>query len=719
VDWAWEIVANALEDLGVPEDSIEVRGSTARFLWADQVSTFVTIDPGPGGLDLFGLVRVEVTSTAGEGVEYEVALDTLLELNQTSAVGRWVWFRDGVLSRRLSCLGDAVSLSWLRTTLPLLLRLSTADAIRGQRMSDGRWGWATSAERGVVSQTEALAWFADLVGAKQAGSLPLRRAAALEAERRRAAGEPDWFSAGGTWEFSEVPFADLADDGSPPELVPSGISPHGQAPPTAAVTTFESMQNPAFGVGSLLAIELPRALPESFGWSGLQVLHALSGSQPVQELGAWGVGPDGGVRYGAFLPSGLSGRLGDEEQLALARLAVRDVEAQVRLAVRVLGEMDTHSPDTGGDPIVIPIAHRAREAHRLLGREEEPHEWGTDTVAYLADKMLQIDDEWSIRRQREVVWLPHHQQQWIRASAPFEDAGIAISTVSVETTVASALPESPTDARMNDLNCGTALATFVRVEDDGVVIHSSIPIHEQNRWWMPRWLADLAVLHLVESDDLAVDASQEKLPGWTASVYEMRGRPREEPDEIISAIGVLRRRSEEWSELYDEAMLTFLGEKLGAVSAAGPTTAESVYEAVKAGLTGSEPVARSVEGQWRRKGSTYSLDWRPSEEWPPLHVTVELDVEHAFLGPSVRVAVAETTPPEVSLTDVARWNSARARSPIGLWIPLVAINGRLAATTLVPACFVAGVRSDDRVSGWLSNVVSSGLRALRWAAEHP
>jgi len=66
----------------------------------------------------------------------------------------------------------------------------------------------------------------------------------------------------------------------------------------------------------------------------------------VQELGAWATGPDGGVRYGTFLPSAISGRLNDEEGLALARLVVRDVDAQVRLAVRALKEMDARSLDS-------------------------------------------------------------------------------------------------------------------------------------------------------------------------------------------------------------------------------------------------------------------------------------------------------------------------------------------------------------------------------------
>ncbi|MBA2577322.1 MAG: hypothetical protein H0V05_11895 [Euzebyaceae bacterium] len=302
----------------------------------------------------------------------------------------------------------------------------------------------------------------------------------------------------------------------------------------------------------------------------------------------------------------------------------------------------------------VPLTHRTREAHRVLGRGEDPLEWGAETVAYIADEMLQIDAEWSIRGLREVVWLPHHQQQWIRASAPFEDAGIAISTVSIETTVATALPGSLTDERLNDFNCRTALATFVRLEDDSVVVHSSIPVHEQNRWWMPRWLADLAVLHLVEADDAAVDAAQGKLPDWEAAAYELRGRPREEPDEIISAINILRQRSEEWRELYDEPMLTFLGEKLGVVLAAGPTTAESSQEAGEIGLTGSEPELRSVVGPWRRSGDIHLLDWHPRDEWPPLEVAVELDVEHIFLGPSVRVTVSDTAAAEVDFMDVAR-----------------------------------------------------------------
>lgn len=161
----------------------------------------------------------------------------------------------------------------------------------------------------------------------------------------------------------------------------------------------------------------------------------------------------------------------------------------------------------------MPLPHRVREAHRLLGRSDEPFDWGADTVAYLADDMLQVDEEWSLRGERSVVWLPHHQRQWLRASAPFEDAGTIIGTVAIETTIASAPADSTTDERLNDFNLRTALATLVRSDEGQVVIHTSIPVHEQNMWWMPRWLADLAVLHLMEADTVAVDTAEGQLPG--------------------------------------------------------------------------------------------------------------------------------------------------------------------------------------------------------------
>jgi hypothetical protein len=165
-------------------------------------------------------------------------------------------------------------------------------------------------------------------------------------------------------------------------------------------------------------------------------------------------------------------------------------------------------------------------------------------------------------------------------------------------------------------------------------------------------------------------------------------------------------------------MLAFLGEKLGVPPADGIPTAEYLVRAMRAAARDELQLTRSIEGQWTRDGSVYTLPWHPRGD-VPLHVIVELDPVHVFLGPATRLTVTDAAEHMAPTAAVARWNSQRADSPQGLWTPLVTIDGQLAATTLLPANFVGGIASADLVSGWLSNLAHEGLRALQWAADHP
>lgn len=134
----WDVVKSTLEGLGVPAEGVEQRGDTIRFAVAEGLPTFLSVEPAAQGLDLYGLIRIEVTTVAAEATDFSDEVDRLLDLNLSSPAGRWVWNSNGDISRTASVVGRPEMLGFLPALLPGLTQLTVADSVRANRITEGR-----------------------------------------------------------------------------------------------------------------------------------------------------------------------------------------------------------------------------------------------------------------------------------------------------------------------------------------------------------------------------------------------------------------------------------------------------------------------------------------------------------------------------------------------------------------------------------------------------
>lgn len=712
--WAWEAVGAALASLEVDEKEIDRRGDTVRFALVEGFPTFITVEPAGSGLDLFGHVRIEVTSIAGDGVEFDDVAEELLRLNTTVALGRWLWFADGAVGRSSAVTGTPETLSFLPRLLPDLARLSAADAVRANRNTDGVWSPPAPPSGGGWSQSDSVQWLYTLIG-HPTEAVPLSQIARREDEFFHQVGEDLWYSAGGEFSIAETVFADFGHEGENPGIEPVMLARFGSedAPntPTVLARFTNVVENPAYGKGSMVGLELPSPLPESYGWPGYQVLHSLSVGQPLLELGAWTIafeerGPF--PKYASFVPSAFVAGLGESEEEALADAMVRDALAQVRAAARAYEAMETQP---AGEDLRAFVAGRVRE-HRvasdklLRGGRAAPNV-GAGAVAFLADDMLQIDREWSTRRFHEITWLPHHQMQVIAADCAGGSPGRAPGMLKLDTTVASASSAGEeTWTRINDFNAASCLASLVRLEDGSVNLLTSCVVDQENAWWLQQWLADLAVLHVAVSKDLAEAAAGGRIAGWEASPYELSELGmRPEPDRIIEAIEVLYEhstatRTEFQSELYEAIEATM-----------SPQVSEM-------NSTGRVSEAQAPSNQRDAVKPRFLLEFAAARGLDRYVAELE-EVDHSYLGPSLRLTVKPESPESTTVEAAATFNRALWGSDTGLLMPIVCdSDGAAVSSTVMAGCLTRGLATDQR-AGLIVNLILAGSRSLRSALERP
>ena len=688
--WGWGVVQSTLDDLGVSEDRVEQRGDTIRFAVAEGLPTFLSVEPASQGLDLYGFIRIEVTTVAAEVTDFNEEVERLLDLNLSSPSGRWVWNSNGDISRTASVFGHPEMLSFLPALLPGLTRLTVADSVRANRITEGRWTVSQAPTGGSWTQGDALQWLYALIG-HQAVGLPVRAAIRHEYEAAREIGRDLWYSAGVGFQIAEAAFADFDDDGQDPTLRPVGSTDTLRT----VLGSFEDIQeNPHYGKGSLVGLRLPDPLPADYRWPGSQSMNVLSRREPMQTLGGWSTKfeEDGRAfpQYASFIPSQMIAALTEDDRSGLALALARDALAQTRYAARLYRTLEANPAAQEVRTLLsAKLRPRRAAAARTLSGAGSPIDYGAETIAHLADDRLQVDKEWSIRDDHRVTWLPHHQMQTF-AAEPVTLNDRTVQRVMIETSVGNYSGDAQgIDERIDRFNASTSLTTLLRREDGDIVLHSSHPIHSGNAWWLREWLADVAVLQLVESDRLVGEVLDGRLEVWEVAAHELNGLRREEPDGIMSAIEVLAEHSDNYAGIFDEPMFVRFEDLLSSH------------------LSGSRDHTSS--------GSTAHRYHVKIEDVARQFTACLEPARHQLLGPSLRVSIAASDPLPGSASDANRMNVEIAATDHGLWTPLVAQEGNLVATTLLPASATRGL-DNEAVAGLVFNVVTGGVRTVIAAA---
>ena len=155
---------------------------------------------------------------------------------------------------------------------------------------------------------------------------------------------------------------------------------------------------------------------------------------------------------------------------------------------------------------------------------------------------MQIDDEWSLREPRSLVWWPHQLPQTLAAGEPFESEGLTLTPITVSTPLVSQVADTPdVHTMLATLNAQVIQSALVYDDADHTIrLTSTVYIHEQSYNTLMYLLKHIAVLQICRADSLstflraslAATDGQENLAPFAMSHPSSGSRP--EPDDMLN-----------------------------------------------------------------------------------------------------------------------------------------------------------------------------------------
>lgn len=164
---------------------------------------------------------------------------------------------------------------------------------------------------------------------------------------------------------------------------------------------------------------------------------------------------------------------------------------------------------------------------------------GIETLNWLHDEQLQIDEKWSVRDERGFTWWASRftQRNEIADTKPMEEGG-ELALVRVKTDVLSGVElDEEAMLRINALALPfVSLASFVHDKEAGTLgLASSIWIHEDIREWINPILSTAAAIQLHEAE-LYAEALAPVLDATPHHSAHPESGVREVPDEIAGVV---------------------------------------------------------------------------------------------------------------------------------------------------------------------------------------
>lgn len=167
--------------------------------------------------------------------------------------------------------------------------------------------------------------------------------------------------------------------------------------------------------------------------------------------------------------------------------------------------------------------------------------------------MLQIDEEWSVRRARGFTWWSYRLAQHVDATEPWQDDEFQLSRIRIRTElVDSADPARHPEEFVAVINAQETLSAVVWDPDERSFSECCTGIvHQENVGWMSRLLATAAILQNNAAHGRA-QALAEAFGGVAAATNHPVSGERPEPDGMLGA-------PEQMAEQAREAGRSFTG----------------------------------------------------------------------------------------------------------------------------------------------------------------
>lgn len=168
---------------------------------------------------------------------------------------------------------------------------------------------------------------------------------------------------------------------------------------------------------------------------------------------------------------------------------------------------------------------------------EPTRDVGSETLKYIHDR-LQIDEEWTHRRERGFTWWAHRLAQQIDAGRPIDDDGIVVTRITSRIPLVRGVTVGAdlVDKVLAAWNFTADSFCYVYdPETHGIDSVQSGVVHEQTSGWRPELLASYFIVQLCHAEEDA-PVLRRALGGRLAtSRHPTHGR-RKEPDDMLNAV---------------------------------------------------------------------------------------------------------------------------------------------------------------------------------------
>jgi hypothetical protein len=179
---------------------------------------------------------------------------------------------------------------------------------------------------------------------------------------------------------------------------------------------------------------------------------------------------------------------------------------------------------------------------------------GLAVVRYLYDNS-RVDGQWSVLQERGYTWWADGLAQRVWAEPAFDDDGVEISRVFVETDLVRRLPDMEAAAQavdsMNELSSGSALV--IDPQAGTVRYVASMYVHEQVLEIVARSLSVIGAIQVAEAEQRATMLVP-TVGGELALSSHPESGVRPDPDEILGLLGLVRMDGQPPSEWAGDQM---------------------------------------------------------------------------------------------------------------------------------------------------------------------
>ena len=225
-------------------------------------------------------------------------------------------------------------------------------------------------------------------------------------------------------------------------------------------------------------------------------------------------------------------------------------------------------------------------------------EYDTDVGPEMINKAFetnQIDDEWSIRSDREFTWWGYEQAQRLWAAPPIRSQGVTVTKVHARTDVLRDVPDTDKTYQMLAVsNMMATLSPLIFDPDTGkIYYHSTAYLHEQN-YWLVSDIFMLAASMQAADAFLAATFLTAEVDGEVDATAHPQSGERFEPDDMLNLLdAVVAPAGAEPSPFTsdDFAMLEDLDPNPSVHTNAGENGVTAEFP-----FSGGDPVMKSFDG---------------------------------------------------------------------------------------------------------------------------